>query len=381
MKAMIVVTHLLGTGHLTRAMTLAHAFVSAGHRAIIVSGGVRPATLNTDGINFVQLPPVRSDGIDFGRLLDANGVEATDVLLNARSDKLQEILATEAPDALITELFPFGRRILRREFLALLDAAQRQPKQPKVFASIRDILAPPSKPKKVTFAQEVIATYYDGVLVHADPALTPLSLSWPVTEQLKAKLRYTGFVTAAPAKPHPKLLGHDEIIVSAGGGDVGNALFSCAKEAAAKDPARTWRLLVGGQNANAKSAELQQNAPANLIAEPARPEFRQMLHHAAGSVSLCGYNTALDILQTCCPAVFVPFDEGAEVEQGIRADALAQSSGLEVLHTGSLTAQNLLETLAQAMASPRTPLDPTSTYGASRTVEIVAQHCGARDEN
>jgi len=44
-----------------------------------------------------------------------------------------------------------------------------------------------------------------------------------------------------------------------------------------------------------------------------------MLYHAAASVSLCGYNTALDILQAGTPAVFVPFDDGSEVEQGLRA--------------------------------------------------------------
>ncbi|MFC6588488.1 hypothetical protein ACFQDZ_15780 [Sulfitobacter pacificus] len=39
MKVMIVVTHLLGTGHLTRAVTLAQAFQEAGHRPIVISGG------------------------------------------------------------------------------------------------------------------------------------------------------------------------------------------------------------------------------------------------------------------------------------------------------------------------------------------------------
>ena len=48
-----------------------------------------------------------------------------------------------------------------------------------------------------------------------------------------------------------------------------------------------------------------------------------MLYHAAASVSLCGYNTALDVLQSGVPAVLVPFDNGGEVEQSLRAEALA----------------------------------------------------------
>ena len=221
MKVMIVVTHLLGTGHLARALTLARAFRSSGDYIVVVSGGVPVAQLDHADITFVQLPPVRSDGVDFSVLLDAKGRHVTDSVLEHRKDILIETLKSHQPDALITELFPFGRRILKNEFLALLNAVRRLPKPPVVCASIRDILAPPSKPKKADETHEIIAAHYDCVLVHSDANLMPLDLSWPVTEHLKTKLHYTGLV-APPAPPsHPERLGEGEIIVSAGGGNVG----------------------------------------------------------------------------------------------------------------------------------------------------------------
>ncbi len=76
MKVLIVVTHLLGTGHLSRALTLARAFVAAGHRARVVSGGMPAPQFVSDGIELEQLPPLRSDGTDFSRLLDAEGAVA-----------------------------------------------------------------------------------------------------------------------------------------------------------------------------------------------------------------------------------------------------------------------------------------------------------------
>ena len=76
MKVLIAVTHLLGTGHLARALTLAKAFVREGHDVVVLSGG-RPAPhLDAEGVAVVQLPPLASDGVDFTKLLTDLGVEA-----------------------------------------------------------------------------------------------------------------------------------------------------------------------------------------------------------------------------------------------------------------------------------------------------------------
>ncbi|MEW9921614.1 glycosyltransferase family protein [Marimonas sp. MJW-29] len=372
MKVMIVVTHLLGTGHLSRALNLAAAFEASGHSAVVASGGVPPAHLERPKGRFQQLPPVTSNGVDFSRLLHPDGTPATEDTLADREKMLIDLLHREKPDALITELFPFGRRILKAEFLALLDAATHLP-APRIFASIRDILAPPSKPRKAAFAEDVVARFYDAVIVHSDPDITPLDLSWPVSDTLASRLRYSGFVAPPPVAPHPDNPGAGEVLVSAGGGPVGDALYLAARAAARQDAGRRWRLLVGGTDAADRCITLAQGAPDNVIVEPARPDFRQMLHHAAASVSLCGYNTALDLLQSGCPAVLVPFDAGQEVEQGIRADALARQPGFEVLRTTDLSAEALLAAISRATAEPRAPAPPTLFEGAARTVQIVTE--------
>ncbi|MCX7560428.1 glycosyltransferase [Sulfitobacter sp. F26204] len=371
MKVMIVVTHLLGTGHLARAATLAHAFKDAGHRPVIVSGGLPVQRFENSDLELVQLPPVRSDGVDFSRLLTPTGTVADAAHLQARQRQIIDVLQILQPDILITELFPFGRRILKDEFTALLLAARALPQPLKIFASVRDILAPPSKPSKVSYADQIIAQHYDAVLVHSDPDVTPLDLSWPVSDSLRPKLQYTGFVAPPPVQPDPAVVGADEIIVSAGGGAVGRKLFDCARLAATNDPDTTWRLLIGGADAAVTITALQQGAPGNLIVEGLRPEFRQMLHHVRASVSFCGYNTAQDILQTDCPAVFVPFDDGGEVEQSIRATALGRLDGIEVLASSDMTPAKLLQSLNAAVSAPRRP---HSAYvdGGVKTVQISA---------
>jgi predicted glycosyltransferase len=103
-----------------------------------------------------------------------------------------------------------------------------------------------------------------------------------------------------------------------------------------------------------------------------------MLHHAAASVSLCGYNTALDILQAGTPAVFIPFDAGNELEQGLRAQAMAHLPGIEVLRSDALSGEALLAGIKAVLTAPRRPPQTEGFDGAPTTVRIVQQLWAAR---
>jgi len=368
MRVMIVVTHLLGTGHLSRALVLARAINAAGHQSTVVSGGFPAPHLDQSDVTLCQLPPIRSDGVQFTRLLDDTGAPAQNAYMSKRRIALLHAFDALSPDVVVTELFPFGRRVLRDEFIALLEHAHKQTPRPRIAASIRDILAPPSKSGKAETAAALVNQYYDAVLVHSDEQITPLSASWPVTPALARKLLYTGYVAPSAAGAHPDRLGQGRVIVSVGGGAVGGPLLETALEAAKRDETLQWHLLVGGKDAAAKSASYAITASPSVTIEPARPDFRQMLCHAAASVSLCGYNTALDILQAGTPAVFVPFDEGGEVEQTLRAQQLAKLPGIALLPAAKLSAQSLYEAVLNAMAAPpRAPIHAVFD-GAAQTV-------------
>lgn len=370
MRVAIFVTHLLGSGHLSRGLTLARAFASAGHDAHVVSGGRAVDNLETTNVTFHQLPPLASDGTNFTRLLDETGVVVGEAYRNHRKTIAIQKLRDIAPDVLITELYPFGRRVLREEFRAVLNAAKTMAPRPRIYASVRDILAPPSKPAKALETEAMVAAFYDGVLVHSDPSVTPLSASWPVTPSLQDKLLYTGFVAPPAPDFHPEEAGAGEVVVSAGGGDVGRSLFEAAVVAAAID-ARPWRILVGGSDRVGEVRRLQaMSGDAPVTIEPARKDFRPMLRHARASVSMCGYNTAMDLLQTGCPSVLVPFDEGGEVEQTLRAEALARFGQFSILSSAKVTPERLARAVS-GLPKRRAPDLATAFDGAARTVALV----------
>lgn len=367
MKVMIVVTHLLGTGHLARALTLGRAFRAHGDQVTVVSGGRGVPHFDAQGMGLVQLPSVHTQGTDFTNLFTGDGTLADKCYMATRRDLLLETLADFRPDILITELFPFGRRILRTEFINLLKAARAMDVPPLILSSVRDILAPPSKPAKAEFAEQMVADHYDGVFVHSDPDLITLAHSWPVSGDLAPLLHYTGFV--APAPPVSKVAQHGGILVSAGGGDVGDSIFEAALDAAYLMPQFDWLFLMGGSDARREG--ILRRAPPHVEVEAPRPDFRQLLQGALASVSMCGYNTALDVLQTGVPSVMIPFDDGGEVEQGLRADALSRQDGITVLRQAALSGSALALALDKVHHAPRRQPRNIGMNGAARSVQIA----------
>jgi predicted glycosyltransferase len=316
---------------------------------------------------------VASDGVEFKKLLTDQNTVADAAFLQTRQAIAVKTVQDMQPDVVITELYPFGRRSLAKEFVALLEAANALTPRPVVLSSVRDILEPPSKISKAGDTRELLKQFYDGVLVHSDEELTTFDVSWPVTNDVKSMLRYTGYVAPAAPVADNDVPGAGEIIVSTGGGSIGQELYECAIAAAKRSPLR-WRLLIGGADKDARVAELQALADdPTIIIEAVRPDFRQMLLKAEATVSMCGYNTALDVLQTGVPTVFVPFSDAGEVEQTLRARALASQPGIEVLSSVDLTPESLLSELKRVLAHGRRAPTEMRMDGAAGSVRIAKE--------
>ena len=320
---LIAVTHLLGSGHLVRAANLARALARQGFAVTLASGGMPLRPMEQEPFAFVQVPPVRTEGVDFRTLLDEAGAPIAPERKAQRRATLESLAANLRPDVVIVEHFPFGRRQLADEFLALIAAARGANPRVLLLSSVRDVLVTP-RPDRIVEAQDRLATLFDAVLVHGDAAFLPLDRSWPVDAALAAKLRYTGYMAEAPAALAPIETG--EVLVSGGGSAAAVPLFDCAIAAARLGPPqRRWRILVGRGVDEASFGRLRAEAPAPVVVERARPDFPALLAGCALSISQSGYNTVLDLVAARRPAIVVPFDAGGETEQAVRAQALEQA--------------------------------------------------------
>lgn len=379
-RVMIYVQHLLGSGHLRRAAALARAFAASGMGAVLVSGGRPIADLDVGGASFIQLPPAASRDENFSGLADEHGVDVDDAWRAARCAKLLAAFADVRPDVLVTETYPFGRRQMAFELVPLLDAAWAMQPRPLIVSSVRDILQ--AKTGKVSDEMAAIARQrFDRVLVHGDRDFAALDASFPVDTALAAKLAYTGYI-AAPAEARGAAgdPGWDEVIVSAGGGAVGTALLMTAIAArpmtkTARDA--TWRLLAGGQLPVGDFARLQAAAPAGVIVERARTDFRRLLANARLSVSQAGYNTVMEILAARVPAVLVPFAGNGQTEQPFRAELLRTRGRAEVIAENSLTPLALAAAIDRALAVPVADIKLTRD-GARESARLLAAWLGEK---
>lgn len=374
MRVLIAVTHLLGAGHLTRAATLARAFASAGHEVTLVSGGMPSSLIQHDGAAFVQLPPVRTAGTDFRTLLDKAGHIAGEELLAERRQGLLQTFHSTVPDLILTELFPFGRRALADEFLALLEEAHRRQPKPIIACSIRDILVAPSRPERIAVAHERLTRFYDAVFVHGDPELVALEESWPVDESIRPLLQATGYVDEGGALNVDRSgTIRNGILVSGGSSLAALPLYRAAVAAARLIPEKPWRLLVGRGLAETDVEALAAEAPPHMQVERARPDFRQLLAGAEVSVSQAGYNTVVDLLRTGPVCVLVPFEAGHETEQRLRAERLKAKGMAQVLLEDALSPDRLAAAICEALDKGISSPSGIAIDGAARTVALAEE--------
>ena len=160
------VQHLLGSGHLRRAMVLAEALQAAGLAVDLVSGGRPEPGLGGAGARLIQLPPLRAADANFSGLVDENGAAIDDSWKARRRDALLGRFHDSQPDVLLIEGFPFARRQLRFELLPLLEAARARKRPPLVIASVRDIVQARRKPGRVEESASLRAYGRDEVDVH-----------------------------------------------------------------------------------------------------------------------------------------------------------------------------------------------------------------------
>jgi len=376
---MIYVQHLLGIGHFKRAALLARALDEAGFEVDLVSGGLPVDGPAPGRVRVHQLPALRAADLSFSALVTADGRPLDEAGKAARRTALLDLFAARAPAALIVETYPFGRRMMRFELDPLLAAAAARPDRPLVVASIRDVLQA-RRPDRVAESAGLIETHFDAVLVHGDPDLIPLESSFPAMARIGDKVFYTGYMADLAASPAAATAATGEVIVSAGGGAVGGALFEAALAARPLSALRDapWRLLAGHNMAAADFDALRVRAPDGVIVERARRDFPTLLAGAALSVSQAGYNTVIDLLLAGTPAVLVPFAGDGETEQPDRAAVLAARGWAESVAEDTLTPATLAAAIDRAVGAGRRPPTAIDMTGMATSARLLTEWLEAR---
>jgi predicted glycosyltransferase len=378
-RVLFYVQHLLGVGHLKRASLLARAMAAAGLDVSVALGGPDVPGVGFDGCVRYPLPPVRAADETFTVLVDERGNPIDDAWKDGRMARLTAVFDVVQPDVLLIEQFPFGRRQFRFELMPLLEQARMSPKRPRILSSIRDVLVRKQNPKREREMVSVAETWFDRVLVHGDPQVIPLDASFPLAADISHKLAYTGYVIDpddVDEMARGRESGRDEVVVSVGGGAVGEPLLRTAL--AARPLSRlahhVWRLVTGPNLPDSVYSELAWDMPPGVVVERWRSDLPILLRNCVLSISQGGYNTVMDILRARARAVIVPFAAGNETEQEFRARVLEERGLVTLVDPGSFSPESLAGAVDQALdKAPAVGL--INLKGAETTARIVAEHC------
>jgi predicted glycosyltransferase len=365
--------HSLGLGHLRRSWALGARLADA-FRVTLVSGGAPPVGLAPPAnIDVVELPALAQDAD--GTLVAVNTTEPVAGVKAERLRRLVDLYRQLRPDAVVVELYPFGRRKFHAEIAALLDETRRPPR-PIVASSVRDLLVDrgAGQQKHDDRAREIVDACFDLVLVHTDPRFAQLSDTFHPSRTLAAPVHHTGFVVA-DRRTGGAAADRSDILVSGGGGRFAEHLYLMAIDAHdCLGPLAPPMAIVAGPLCPEETFERVSAAAEKrpgIRVERIVDDLCGAMRQAAVSVSQCGYNTALDIVRAGVPAVVVPFDENGDTEQTVRAVRLEQLNAVRVVRasTGAGALAAAIEA-ARRCAPPPTSLDLS---GGERSTAILIE--------
>ena len=348
--------HSLGMGHLMRSFALADRLADR-FRVVLLNGGRLPKGIAAPvNVELVNLPPLGID--DANQLVSHDKRISVDRALDRRRKIIGAAFNELRPAVVLIELFPFGRKKFASELLPLLEAAHEPETRALVVCSLRDILVSQRKNQQQydDRAAALANEFVDVVLVHADPSFARFEESFRPSIPLQVPVKHTGFIVPRATPSSKTTRKRKRIVVSAGGGIVGEPLLRACIEAHEHfeaDRDVEMKIIAGPFLSDDSWQTLRSLAHGKKRLRLVRQvnDLCSELRGAAVSISQAGYNTCLDVLRAGVPALLVPFAKDNEDEQRKRAFRLQQFGAVSVLEQQALTPAHLTTEIRHLMDS------------------------------
>lgn len=384
MKIVFYCQHIWGVGHFFRALEICRAL--KGNDVILVTGGAPLNHALPEGVRSVQLPGLMTDR-SYQGLHPVDPTRSVEAVRRERRRLLHAVFTEERPDCFLIEFYPFGRKAFRFELDPILEGIRsRRLHCSKVICSLRDILV--EKRDSAAYERRVVDIlnrYFDLLLVHADPAVVPLNLTFSCMHQIDIPVVYTGYVAAPPAPKAGKSLRTELriqpeealVVASAGGGKAAIVLMAPLIEGFSRHlAARSYHLhaFTGPYMPADEFKVLTSHAGSRIAVERFTSRFPDYLDAADLSVSMGGYNTVMNLLAGRVPALVWPYP--GDREQGLRAARLAASGALRVISDRDLKPERLADLVRKRLKEREPQPHRVDLSGAPTTARRIRECVG-----
>jgi predicted glycosyltransferase len=336
-----------GVGHTQRLGAIAEA---CGEIDLFHAGPARP--ISASNVHYHELPSLfQYQGLSKSNMPDQ---EQLGSLVEERYNIFSSAIQGEY-DFYVIEMFPFAKEPLLLDFERHVATLRATSPQVKIYSSFRGYH---SLDPTHSFLLPHLK-FFDGVLVHSDPKVIRLEQSYPGFDFGPVPITYTGFVT----RPYEKVVERErKIVVSFGGGHQAKNVLSLLP---VLQQYRDYDIefYLGPYCPEEVKKQITFGRVYDFV-----DDFRDQLATAALSISMGGYNTLMDLLQTKTPALVI---RGAS-DQKILPKILADRGLLSEVDSKEMEPDLLQTKIQQALSwSPPNPYPEIDFGGLNKSAQIL----------
>ncbi len=393
LRILLHYTHKQTLGHTTRTISLATSIVD--HHAtktsllLLQGGALQPLIEHPKGYRLLNIPfPFDTRDSFRSRSIPQRTTERAAFILKAA----QEF----TPGVFITEFFPFGRSAYIPELLPALRYLRKT--GCRIIASIGypliiDLIR--LQDRQFAAVYKALLSFYDAFLIHTPEQLeTPYFLRSIASKEIadlytatlgsiRKKMIHTGYIFPRRILTPTKNDGLEKlppapntVIVSRGGGAVYPKLIVNAIQAQ-KLLGKNFRMIIAcGPSTSEKEMSLfkqvlKENKGSPILLTSHLSDLDDHLRTCQVSISLCGYNTSVQLMRHGTPSVIVPYSNGLSRmptnDQIARAALLQEKFASTVLSYDTLTPRSLAQAIRARADRPRPAPAPLSWFQGART--------------
>lgn len=384
-RAMYYCHDTYGLGHLRRTLTLANHLrdTTEDVTQLIVTGSPIASRFQyPEGSDYVKLPSVTKDdaGEYVPRTLDTMRLEH---VREMRQDILLSSVRHFRPDYFIVDHAPAG---LGGEAVASLRLLKDEFPQTRLVVGLRDIMDEAPRVRESWQRQGVYELFddmYDLILVYGNRNFYDVVSEYGLSDTAAEKTRFVGYLGREPGQRSAEqvrasldMRTDKLLLITAGGGGDGMALFDAAVRGLQQVPDGDFDCLVVGGPLLSASDRLELKDRLGNRGSVHFIDFTDDLASYMGAadavVSMGGYNSVCEVLSLHKPTVIVPRVHPRK-EQLLRAQVLSQHQLVEMIHPRDLNPKRLIHSAIELMRNPPAGLSRLRMDGLTNVVRELQQ--------
>lgn len=369
----------VGLGHLRRNLAIANELVSTFPKASIIVVTGSPCAIQfdlPDRTDLIKIPSITKD--DKGQYICRSTSGSLEPTLKLRSQMILQAFRSFEPHLLIIDHRLTG---LEGEALDMLREARQ--KGVLTIYGLRDIKDSPEVVRRHwdnTDSRWALTEGYDRVCVYGMPEVFDPRVAYAPLLDRAGQVTFTGFIVPPYKRVTKKIIPRKrkKVLVTFGGGGDGNNRAKRYLQALASGAVNWDSHIITGPlmdprlKKRIKKMAKKIQPIGSIKVQRFHRNIPELLRQVDAVVSMAGYNSCVEILQSGTPAVLLPRSHPRK-EQLIRAARFSELGWVDFMPEPDPDPVALREAVENALKKPRRTHQEVDLNGLGNLCQVVLE--------